>query len=150
MFLFVFAKEGETNANKLIHSMTNIANNLISITVPSRLKKIKVIITISLDGTGKIFEYARYPLNWENFNNVLQQYINLQKNIIADHYNKEISGTCHRGLYQTFENIISHEDPDCCNCPDECLYKNKPKLIIIDETSMIDTNMFYDILKMCY
>ena len=76
-------------------------------------------------------------------------FINLQKNILHKHYNKNISGTCHRSLYHIFENIILHKDPECCNCEEECIYKNEPKLIIIDETSMLDTNMFDDILKMC-
>ena len=76
-------------------------------------------------------------------------FINLQKNIQDKNYNKNISGTCHRSLYHIFENILLHKDPECCNCGEECLYKNEPKLIIIDETSMLDTSMFHDILKMC-
>lgn len=105
----------------------------------------------NIENENNVEDFEKYinPINISLMAPTGLAYINLQKNIIADHYNKDISGTCHRGLYQTFENIISHKDPDCCNCQDECLYKNEPKLIIIDETSMIDTNMFYDILKMC-
>lgn len=52
-----------TNASKMITNIENILD-----------KKIKVFVTISLDGTEKTFEYARYPLKWNNFVNVVEQY----------------------------------------------------------------------------
>lgn len=37
-------------------------------------KKIKVIVTMSLDGTGQVYEYARWPLRWNTFTKVVDQY----------------------------------------------------------------------------
>jgi len=56
-----------TNCSKFIDNLPSILE-----------KKIKVIVTISLDGVGKVFEYARYPLKWYNFNNVLHRYLALR------------------------------------------------------------------------
>lgn len=58
-----------TNCSKFIPNLQNIL-----------AKNIKVYITISLDGIDKIFEYARFPLKWNNFLNVLNQYIELKTN----------------------------------------------------------------------
>jgi organic radical activating enzyme len=57
-----------TNASKYITNIDHILK-----------KKIKVFITISLDGIEKIFEYARFPLKWNNFVNVVNQYNELSK-----------------------------------------------------------------------
>jgi hypothetical protein len=76
--------------------------------------------------------------------------LNLQKSIIKSHYNEQISGTCHKIILNTFQNIKNHKEN--CNCKDKtkCSYKNlKGKLFIIDETSMVDAFIFYEILKMC-
>ena len=56
-----------TNASKYIESIDKILE-----------QKIKVFITISLDGTDKIFEYARYPLKWDNFVSVVDKYLKLR------------------------------------------------------------------------
>lgn len=58
-----------TNASKYIENLETILN-----------KNIKVYITISLDGTDKIFEYARYPLKWNSINSVIDKYLNLCNN----------------------------------------------------------------------
>ena len=79
-------------------------------------------------------------------------FINLSRGMKFDHYNKDISGTCHKTLYQTCESIINHQVSDCdecCNKTKKCIYKNKIKHFIIDEVSMIDSLLFYEILKMC-
>lgn len=52
-----------TNASKFIDSVPKLLD-----------KGIKVIVTASLDGTGKIYEYARWPLKWDKFNDVINQY----------------------------------------------------------------------------
>jgi len=69
-------------------------------------------------------------------------------------YNEKISGTCHRTLYHTFETIKQHkkkkEKGKYCGCKDNiCEYDYSIKLLIADETSMIDINMFSEILDMC-
>ena len=64
------------------------------------------------------------------------------------HYNKKISVTCHKILYDTFENIKKHAYD--CNCVNnDCKYKLKLKLIIVDEVSMVDIFIYHEILKMC-
>jgi exodeoxyribonuclease V alpha subunit len=69
-------------------------------------------------------------------------------------YNENISGTCHRTLYHTFETIKQHKKKKnkgkSCGCKDNiCEYDYSIKLVIADETSMIDINMFNEILNMC-
>jgi hypothetical protein len=79
-------------------------------------------------------------------------FINLQKSIEFNNYNDNISGTCHKVLFNIFQNIKIHKNIETCNCKDKetCKYRNlKIKLIIIDETSMLDTFIFYEILELC-
>jgi len=52
-----------TNASKFIKPLPKIL-----------AKGIKVIITMSLDGTDKIYEYARWPLRWPVFNETVMRY----------------------------------------------------------------------------
>ena len=78
--------------------------------------------------------------------------LNLQKSINSKHYNDKISGTCHKILYNVFNKIKSHKNIQHCNCIDKekCKYKNiRIKMAIIDEASMLDTFLFYEILQMC-
>lgn len=78
--------------------------------------------------------------------------LNLKKSIRKGDYNELISGTCHKILLNTFQNIKTHKNSEMCNCKDKekCKYKNlKIKCLVIDETSMLDTLIFYEILKMC-
>jgi exodeoxyribonuclease V alpha subunit len=75
-------------------------------------------------------------------------FINMKNSQQLKHYNKKISGTCHKILYDTFENIKKHVYE--CNCVNnDCKYRYKLKLIIVDEVSMVDIFIYYEILKMC-
>ena len=75
-------------------------------------------------------------------------FINMKNSQELKHYNKKISGTCHKILYDTFENIKKHSYE--CNCVNnDCKYKYKLKLIIVDEVSMVDIFIYHEILKMC-
>jgi len=79
-------------------------------------------------------------------------FLNLQRSLETSDYNDKISGTCHKVLYNIFQNIKIHKDIATCNCKDKdkCKYRNlKIKLAIIDETSMLDTFIFYEILQLC-
>lgn len=58
---------------KIIRINTNASKFMPNI-MPLLDMGIKVIITISLDGVGKIYEYARWPLKWDKFNSVVKQY----------------------------------------------------------------------------
>jgi hypothetical protein len=53
-----------TNASRYVSEIENIISN-----------GIKVIVTISLDGTDKIYEYARWPLTWNKFNETVEKYL---------------------------------------------------------------------------
>jgi len=78
--------------------------------------------------------------------------LNLQKSINSKYYNDKISGTCHKILYNVFNKIKSHKNIQFCNCieKEKCKYKNiRIKTAIIDEASMLDTFLFYEILQMC-
>jgi len=79
-------------------------------------------------------------------------FLNLQKSIESSNYNDKISGTCHKVLYNIFQNIKIHRNIETCTCKekDNCKYRNlKIKLAIIDETSMLDSFIFYEILQLC-
>ena len=76
-------------------------------------------------------------------------YINLKNDIEIKYYNEQISGTCHKILYNTYENILKHRYK--CNCSNShCKYDLSFGLLIIDEVSMIDINLFRDILNLCH
>ena len=74
-------------------------------------------------------------------------YVNMERKQQIGHYNSKISGTCHRILYNIVPNIVKHSKE--CNCKTECPYKCTIKLLEIDEVSMLDIFMFYDVLKEC-
>jgi hypothetical protein len=79
-------------------------------------------------------------------------FLNLQKSIEYNNYNDKISGTCHKVLYNIFQNIKIHRNIETCTCKEKenCKYRNlKIKLVIIDETSMLDSFIFYEILQLC-
>ena len=58
---------------RIIRINTN-ASRFMGNIVPLLDRGIKVIITISLDGVGNIYEYARWPLRWATLNAVVDQY----------------------------------------------------------------------------
>ncbi len=81
-------------------------------------------------------------------------YINIQRQQIAENYNNQISGTCHRTLFHTFETIKKHKylnlNDKFCGCEtDECEHRFDINLPIIDEVSMLDMFLFEEILNMC-
>ena len=60
-----------TNGTKIIDNLEELLK-----------KKIKVIITLSFDGTGQVNEYARYPISWKKWDSVVREYKHL-----AEQYN---------------------------------------------------------------
>jgi exodeoxyribonuclease V alpha subunit len=71
----------------------------------------------------------------------------MYRNQEAKHYNNKISGTCHKTLYHIFSNIQKHKKH--CDCENKCKYILNVKMIQLDEASMLDTFVFYDLLKYC-
>jgi exodeoxyribonuclease V alpha subunit len=74
-------------------------------------------------------------------------YVNMQRSQKAEHHNINLCGTCHRTLYHTIPNIKKCRRE--CKCQEKCKYNFDIKMIEIDETSMMDSFVFYDILKAC-
>ena len=42
---------------------------------------IMVIVTLSLDGTGPVHDYVRWPIKWKNYNTTVDEYVKLSKKI---------------------------------------------------------------------
>lgn len=79
-------------------------------------------------------------------------FLNISKNIPKYDYSDKISGTCHRIVYNVFENIkneIKGKSKDKCSRYKDNKDKEKIKYIIIDEFSMVDIYLFKDILNVC-
>lgn len=57
-----------TNASQLVRNIESILQ-----------KNIKVIVTISLDGIGPVYEYVRWPIKWDTVINVIDQYRKLRQ-----------------------------------------------------------------------
>jgi hypothetical protein len=71
----------------------------------------------------------------------------MQRTQEITYYNDNISGTCHRILYNTFSKIKQHKKK--CNCKNKCEYNFNLKLIEVDEFSMVDMFLYRDILDVC-
>jgi len=41
-------------------------------------KGVKVIVTLSLDGIGKVHDYTRWPIRWENYENTVDSYLRMR------------------------------------------------------------------------
>lgn len=87
-----------------------------------------------------------------------QAFNTITKDITEEDYDKEISGTCHKVLYQIFNKKCELENLDenilqanrkKWNAKDEKFYKTKFDFIIVDEFSMIDLIIFKELLKVC-
>jgi sulfatase maturation enzyme AslB (radical SAM superfamily) len=71
-------------------------------------QKIKVIITLSFDGTDRVHEYARYPVEWRKWDSVVRQYKHL-----ADKYpNLELGfwSTLNVFTINDLENMLRYAD----------------------------------------
>lgn len=56
-----------TNGGRLLPNIKNILE-----------RKIQVIITLSLDGVGKVHDYVRWPIKWKKYTETVEQYIQLR------------------------------------------------------------------------
>jgi|694.fasta_scaffold38142_6 exodeoxyribonuclease V alpha subunit len=83
-------------------------------------------------------------------------YVNVRRKQQENYFNENISGTCHKVLYNILDKCKKHnckyENNFCLLCDEEkekCKYFNIPKLFIVDEFSMIDIFLFRDLLFEC-
>jgi len=86
-----------TNGTKVIDNLEELLK-----------KKIKVIITLSFDGTGQVNEYARYPISWKKWDGVVREYKHL-----ADQYkNLELGfwSTLNVFTINDLENMLRYAD----------------------------------------
>lgn len=69
-------------------------------------KGIKVLITLSLDGTGQTHDYVRWPVKWANYQATVDRY----KTLAVGHSNLELQAwtTLHALNIANFENIKSY------------------------------------------
>jgi len=63
---------------KIVRMNTN-ASRMISEIEDVLKKNIMVIITMSLDGTGRVHDYTRWPIGWDNYTKTVDSYLELQK-----------------------------------------------------------------------
>jgi len=109
-----------------------------------------------------------YPYIYESVNEIDAKYIspnmlglmaptglaliNMKRSQRFEYYNHTISGTCHRNLYHTMFSIQKHKQKYGCDCKQssKCKYRFKQiGLLELDESSMLDTYLFREILKNC-
>lgn len=86
-----------TNGTKVIDNLEELLK-----------KKIKVIITLSFDGTGQVNEYARYPISWKKWDGVVREYKHL-----AEKYNNLELGfwsTLNVFTINDLENMLQYAD----------------------------------------
>lgn len=57
-----------TNGSRMIPELTRILK-----------REIRVIVTLSLDGTSKVHDYARWPIKWEDYNVNVKRYLKLRQ-----------------------------------------------------------------------
>jgi exodeoxyribonuclease V alpha subunit len=111
------------------------------------------------NSTNKIFDNSNVSIMSPTglaFVNIQKKcsYIKNGKNVYL--FNPKISGTCHKILYNIFPNIESnifkqankkHYDDDHDHDDDSIIYI--PKIIIVDEFSMMDIFMFKELIDYC-
>ena len=70
---------GELPANTKIVRMNTNGSRMIKELEEVLKKNIMVIVTMSLDGIGKVHDYARWPIKWTDYKKTVDAYKDLQK-----------------------------------------------------------------------
>ena len=63
---------------KIVRMNTN-GSRMISEIEEVLKRNIMVIVTMSLDGIGKVHDYTRWPIKWDNYKKTVDEYQELQK-----------------------------------------------------------------------
>lgn len=84
-----------TNCSRVLPNIENLLK-----------KQIKIIITASLDGTGLIHDYVRWPIKWSNYTQTIERYCELR----SQYRNLELQAwtTLHSQNALDFANIVQY------------------------------------------
>jgi len=131
-----------TNASKYLDIEQLLKNN------------ITVIITVSFDGTKKIFEYTRWPIKWSTFNNNIKKYKQLREQYsnFKLQFWSSISAYTVGDLDNMLEYANSHDIPYSYGLIElpgalHIRYKNKFTLTAVEQLKSSNSKLAKDLLK---
>jgi MoaA/NifB/PqqE/SkfB family radical SAM enzyme len=94
-------------------------------------RKIKVIVTLSLDGTGNVHDFIRWPIKWVDYTKTVEKYIELRtkyKNLSLDFWT-----TLNRLNEADLENIKVYAQE--CNIPHQYGLLKHPSALAINNNN---------------
>lgn len=161
--VFKFNKE---QTNTIIHSLTN---KLCILTGPPGSGKTDLLQCVLFINEKLYKQYHTTGINPNNISLIAptgQAFNNMSKSQKSETYHEQISGTCHKLIHgfipkkDEFDNKNKKQQKDFMekikeeldNDPEKIrkkknFYNSKFEWFIIDEVSMVDLNIFYDLLK---
>lgn len=101
-------------------------------------RKIKVIVTLSLDGTGNVHDFVRWPIRWVDYTKTVEKYIELRtkyKNLSLDFWT-----TLNRLNLANFESI--KEYAQACGIPHQFGLLKRPAVLDINNTNEEELEQF--------
>ena len=101
-------------------------------------RKIRVIVTLSLDGTGNVHDFIRWPIRWADYTKTVEKYIELRtkyKNLSLDFWT-----TLNRLNLANFESI--KEYAQACNIPHQFGLLKRPAALDINNTNEEELEQF--------
>jgi sulfatase maturation enzyme AslB (radical SAM superfamily) len=110
----------ESGLAKNIDISFNTNASIFDLEIIALLKQFKsILVTLSIDGAGKYFEYQRRPLLWDNIKNVSLQWMEISESIIINYVVSAVS-------IWGFNEFVNWYD----NLPEAILKKN-PEVIFV-------------------
>ena len=103
-------------------------------------RKIKVIVTLSLDGTGNVHDFIRWPIRWVDYTKTVEKYIELRtkyKNLSLDFWT-----TLNRLNLANFESI--KEYAQACAIPHQYGLLKRPAVLDINNTNEEELEQFVE------
>jgi sulfatase maturation enzyme AslB (radical SAM superfamily) len=113
-----------TNGSRIIKEIENILK-----------KGIMVIVTLSLDGTGKVHDYARWPIKWDDYIETVNVYKDLQKIYNSLHLNFWTTVSCLN--VNNLPEIINFAES--CSVPHDWSFLDSPKVLNVRYTNNFTT-----------
>lgn len=103
-------------------------------------RKIRVIVTLSLDGTENVHDFIRWPIRWVDYTKTVEKYIELRtkyKNLSLDFWT-----TLNRLNLANFESI--KEYAQSCNIPHQYGLLKRPAVLDINNTNEEELEQFVE------